>query len=63
MTDIFEGSIIRAARRLDEFLNQVLRFEVCGCSHGCYEKKASSFDIISATTVDKVTLCTLLIKI
>jgi superfamily II RNA helicase len=23
MTDIFEGSIIRAARRLDEFLNQV----------------------------------------
>lgn len=24
MTDIFEGSIIRAARRLDEFVNQVL---------------------------------------
>lgn len=23
MTDIFEGSIIRLARRLDEFLNQV----------------------------------------
>jgi ATP-dependent RNA helicase DOB1 len=23
MTDIFEGSIIRAARRLDEFLNQL----------------------------------------
>lgn len=23
MTDIFEGSIIRSARRLDEFLNQV----------------------------------------
>lgn len=26
MTDIFEGSIIRAARRLDEFLNQVTVF-------------------------------------
>lgn len=24
MTDIFEGSVIRLARRLDEFLNQVL---------------------------------------
>lgn len=24
MTDIFEGSIIRLARRLDEFLNQVI---------------------------------------
>lgn len=23
MTDVFEGSIIRSARRLDEFLNQV----------------------------------------
>uniref|UniRef100_A0A2P2MK78 ATP-dependent RNA helicase Ski2/MTR4 C-terminal domain-containing protein n=1 Tax=Rhizophora mucronata TaxID=61149 RepID=A0A2P2MK78_RHIMU len=23
MTDIFEGSIVRSARRLDEFLNQV----------------------------------------
>ena len=28
MTDIFEGSIIRAARRLDEFLNQVC---ICNC--------------------------------
>lgn len=27
MTDIFEGSIIRLARRLDEFLNQVRKFE------------------------------------
>jgi len=26
MTDIFEGSIIRSARRLDEFLNQVNKF-------------------------------------
>uniref|UniRef100_A0A6N2KVL6 ATP-dependent RNA helicase Ski2/MTR4 C-terminal domain-containing protein n=1 Tax=Salix viminalis TaxID=40686 RepID=A0A6N2KVL6_SALVM len=24
MTDIFEGSIIRSSRRLDEFLNQVI---------------------------------------
>jgi superfamily II RNA helicase len=23
MTDVFEGSVIRLARRLDEFLNQV----------------------------------------
>lgn len=28
MTDIFEGSIIRAARRLDEFLNQVKNFTI-----------------------------------
>lgn len=25
MTDIFEGSIIRLVRRLDEFLNQVIQ--------------------------------------
>lgn len=41
MTDIFEGSIIRAARRLDEFLKQVfklyLRFVFC--SHGCFERR------------------------
>lgn len=28
MTDIFEGSIIRLARRLDEFLNQVMVISV-----------------------------------
>jgi hypothetical protein len=26
MTDIFEGSVIRSSRRLDEFLNQVICF-------------------------------------
>ena len=36
MTDIFEGSIIRAARRLDEFLKQVLKLTLrfMFCSHG-----------------------------
>lgn len=29
MTDIFEGSIIRSARRLDEFLNQVRKLRAC----------------------------------
>ena len=37
MTDIFEGSIIRQARRLDEFLNQVTRYMLIIVELSCFQ--------------------------
>ena len=45
MTDIFEGSIIRSARRLDEFLNQVHE-----CPPSRKQPRVSSFTMILPKT-------------